>query len=206
MSITVTKTKKVPLSSLKTHPRNPRKGNLSLLRESLRLHGQYRPIVVRAEDNVILAGNHTYRAAQEEGWKEILVSLVEVDEDEALRIVLIDNASNDQASYDLMRLREALESLDDLEGTGFRKDDLADLRRRTQAADEKQGPEIEFSPELLESHNYVVLYFDNDVDWQTAQEVLGIKQAAALDYRKGYERAGIGRVIAGTPVIRRLQA
>lgn len=202
--ISVVRTKKVPLDDLQTHPRNPRTGNLPLLRESLRTYGQYKPIVVNG--TTILAGNHTFRAAREEGWKEILCSFIECDEETALKIVLIDNSSSDQAAYDLVRLQEVLESVPDLEGTGFQKDDLQEIRKRIEGQDKgRDRPEIDFSPELLEAHNYVVLYFDKETDWLTAQEVLGLKTAGALDYRKGYERAGIGRVIPGTPVIRRIQ-
>lgn len=64
--------------------------------------------------------------------------------------------------------------------------------------------EIEFSEELYESHNYVMLYFDNDVDWMTAKEKLGIKTVKAKDAKPGYERSGIGRVIDGGKFLERL--
>ncbi len=35
----------VPISSLRPHPRNPRRGDLDAVKDSLRHHGQYRPIV-----------------------------------------------------------------------------------------------------------------------------------------------------------------
>ena len=70
---------------------------------------------------------------------------------------------------------------------------------------EDPHPEIQISPELYESHNYVVLYFDNDIDWQTAQDVLGIKPVKALKNKPGFKMIGTGRVIRGAPVIGRLQ-
>lgn len=42
-------------------PGNPRHGDQELIERSLLIHGQYRPILL-AQDGVILAGNHTYRA------------------------------------------------------------------------------------------------------------------------------------------------
>jgi hypothetical protein len=66
------------------------------------------------------------------------------------------------------------------------------------------SPEIEITSELLESHNYVVLYFDNDVDWQTAQEKLGLKPVKALKDKPGFKMVGTGRVLRGASVIDRL--
>lgn len=66
-----------------------------------------------------------------------------------------------------------------------------------------EKPEMEFSEELLESHNYVVLYFDNEVDWLQAQTVLGIK--TVKDRHPRLSRRGIGRVVRGAEVIARIK-
>ena len=71
--------------------------------------------------------------------------------------------------------------------------------------EEKEEPEFIISEELMESHNYVVLYFDNDIDWQTAQEKLNIKSVHAGDSKQGYERKGIGRVLRGTEILDRIE-
>ena len=36
----------VPIAGLEPYPANPRRGRVDVVRESLRRHGQYRPIVV----------------------------------------------------------------------------------------------------------------------------------------------------------------
>jgi ParB-like nuclease domain len=56
---------KVPITDLHPYAKNPRQGNVEALVESLKFHGQYRPVVVRRETSEILAGNHTYLAALE---------------------------------------------------------------------------------------------------------------------------------------------
>lgn len=61
--------------------------------------------------------------------------------------------------------------------------------------------EVEFSKELLLSHNYIVLYFDNDFDWMVAQEKFGLKEVKDLIPRKG-QPTGIGRVIEGKEVLK----
>lgn len=114
----------VPTDQLVPYGRNPRRGNVELIAESLQHHGQYKPIVVRTGTNEVLAGNHTLRAAQQLGWTEIAATFVDVDDDTAARIVLIDNRSNDVAGYDDEALQELLSSLPDLAGTGFSVEDL----------------------------------------------------------------------------------
>lgn len=118
----------VPLDGLKPYGQNPRKGNVSVIVDSLSRHGQYRPIVVRAKTFEVLAGNHTLAAARELGWEEIAATFVDVTDDEAARIVLVDNRAADLGSYDDVVLADLLGSLPDLEGTGFDTDDLDFLR------------------------------------------------------------------------------
>jgi len=51
----------------------------------------------------------------------------------------------------------------------------------------------------------VVLYFDNEVDWLQAKTLLGIGKVQALDSHKGFEKAGVGRVLKGAEAIERLR-
>lgn len=117
----------VSMSELKPYGANPRRGNVGALVESLTYHGQYRPLVVRRETGEILAGNHTFLAARELGWDHIAVTFVDCNDDEAARIVLVDNRSNDLASYGDEALAELLSSLEGFAGSGFDAGDLEDL-------------------------------------------------------------------------------
>ena len=51
------------IASVQPHPRNVRQGDVGAIATSLSTHGQYRPIVVQESTGHILAGNHTYKAA-----------------------------------------------------------------------------------------------------------------------------------------------
>jgi ParB-like chromosome segregation protein Spo0J len=117
-------TESVPLDSLTPHPRNPRRGNVDAIAESLSAHGQYRPIVANRRTSRILAGTHTWRAAKRLGWRKIAVSFVDVDDDTEARIVLVDNRASDLATYDDSLLASLLRDLPDLDGTGYTADDL----------------------------------------------------------------------------------
>ena len=109
----------VPIHDLRPFPGNPRRGDIAAIRESLEQHGQYRPIVVRRQTNEVLAGNHTLSAAKQLGWTEIAVTYVTCDAEQAKRIVLADNRTNDLASYEPQALADLLTELPDLAGTGY---------------------------------------------------------------------------------------
>ena len=96
-----------PIAQLKFYPGNARRGDIDLIAESLERLGQYKPVVACTGEkapelaNVTLAGNHTVMAAQRLGWDTIDVHWVDVDADTAKRIVIADNKSSDEASYEV---------------------------------------------------------------------------------------------------------
>lgn len=117
----------VALDNLIPYPQNPRRGDVTAIVESLEAHGQYRPIVVNKRNSQVLAGNHTLEAAKQLGWDEIAVTYVDVDDEQAARIVLVDNRTNDLAGYDSSELAALLTELDGFQGTGYDQDDLDQL-------------------------------------------------------------------------------
>jgi hypothetical protein len=66
----------------------------------------------------------------------------------------------------------------------------------TETKDIPDVGEVEFSEELLLEHNYIVLYFDNPLDWEVAQNVYGLKQVKSNVTEKS-RKIGIGRVVNG---------
>jgi ParB-like chromosome segregation protein Spo0J len=118
----------VDITSLKPYPKNPRRGDVEEIAKSLKVNGQYKPIVINRRDSTILAGNHTWRAARSLGWTHIAVTYVDVDDYGAQKIVLADNRTSDMSSYDDSKLLELLESLPTLDGTGFKDVDIEQLQ------------------------------------------------------------------------------
>jgi hypothetical protein len=118
----------VSAAKLTLHPENPRRADIARLAESLREHGQYKPLVVQRSTGYVLAGNHTLLAARELGWDDIAVVYLDIDDLRARKILLMDNRVTDNASYDNDALLELLASLDnDFTGTGYSPEDLDDL-------------------------------------------------------------------------------
>ena len=125
----------VPVDSLQPYHKNARTHDTMIITDSLTRHGQFRPIVVNrgtltGRQNEILAGNGTWDSAKMLNWPMIAVTFVDVSEDTAARIVLVDNKANDEAGYDDRLLAELLGSLPDLDGTGFVQDELDGILER----------------------------------------------------------------------------
>jgi DNA modification methylase len=117
----------VAVDAVQPHPRNPRKGSLPGIAESIRVNGFYGAIVAQRSTGHILAGNHRYQAAVAEGITEIPVMWLDVDDERATKIMLADNRTSDLGTYDdelLAALLADMEATSEgLLGTGY--DDAA---------------------------------------------------------------------------------
>jgi ParB-like chromosome segregation protein Spo0J len=145
----------VSLGALKSHPKNPRQGDVGAIYESIDANGFYGAVVAQKSTGHILAGNHRWMAAKEAGMVTVPVIWVDVDDDRALRILLADNKTNDDASYDESALAAILADLantSDLLGTGYDGDDLDELIGSLGGKPSKEAPEaqIDRAEELRE--------------------------------------------------------
>jgi hypothetical protein len=124
-------TQTIDIDTVHPHPRNVRQGDIGAISQSLQAHGQFKAITYQKSTGRILAGNHTWKAAKALGWTQIAASAVVCDDEQALKILLVDNRSSDLATYDDKELMELLKELSQndplLEGTLFDGDDLDDL-------------------------------------------------------------------------------
>ena len=148
----------VPVASLKPLPGNPRRGDVDAVAASLARFGQRKPIVVRASDRTITAGNHTWLAAQQLGWDEIAAVLVDDDDTTAQAFALADNRTAELGGYDdglLLELIRAVGEADAsaLADTGWSDEAIAELIDRIDPGlpdsppsdDAPEPPEIPFS-------------------------------------------------------------
>lgn len=197
----------VPITSLKPYPGNPRRGDVEALRESLRRNGQYKPVVV-SSDGVVLAGNHTVKAAAAEGWSHIDAVKLEIrhDSPEARRIVLADNRVAEKGEQDRGDLARLLQSLGgDLAGTAYGQQDLERLlasldHQAKPAVDPDEIPDPPAKPtakpgqlwvlgehrilcaDARETENYGHLFGDDGRTHQTAATVF-TDPPYGIDYR-----------------------
>lgn len=125
---------RVPLERLQAHPRNPRRGNVGKIEKLITDNGFHGALLAQRSTGFVLAGNHRMQAAKAAGLTEVPVIWLNVDDDEALRILLGDNAGSDDARYEddaLAQLLSELEASDrGLAGTGFTTSTLEQLLDR----------------------------------------------------------------------------
>ncbi len=132
-NVVILRTELVEVDRLKRFHKNPRRGDVDKIADSLKNNGQFRPLVVNLGEktgryNEVLAGNHTFEAAvQKLGWTKMLVSWVDVDDQAARKINLADNKTADDGSYDTGMLAELLHGLDEITGTGYNESEVEKL-------------------------------------------------------------------------------
>lgn len=119
--------KTLHIDDVRPYPGNARKGDIEVIKESLTENGQYRALPVQESTGYVLAGNHTWQAMKELGYETFEADVGDFDDDQARRIVLVDNRSNDLAEYDDQALADLLSEMDSYEGTGFDDDAVNDL-------------------------------------------------------------------------------
>lgn len=159
--------KEVALITLKPYPNNPRKGDINLIAKSLETYGQYKPITINKRTNEILAGNHTYEAARKLGWTTIKATYIDADENTAAKIVLMDNKTSDAGNYDDTELLGLLDSLSDLEATGYTDKDLRELQNLYDAPEPElrntvMGKSLKDWQETLGQRTSRIIMFDYD--------------------------------------------
>lgn len=119
----------VAIERLKPWPGNPRRGDVGRIRESILEHGVYKPLLVQSRTGFIMAGNNVWAVARELGIESIGVVFMDVDDETARKIVLIDNRTSDGSEYDMGLLRSMLEAVGDYRGTGYEREDVLALMK-----------------------------------------------------------------------------
>lgn len=201
------------MEKLKLDPRNVRKHgkrNQQVIAESLRELGAGRSILIDSS-NTAVAGNGVLeqaeklgipiRVVESDGSELIAVKRVDLFPDDPKRkaLAIADNRASDLSLFDEDAMSQLLAECSDFKTkSGFNSDDS------TEQPVDPDAPEVPFAEELLEKHNYVVLFFDNDVDWLQALTLFDLHTVKDSSARPGYERRGVGRVIRGADAINRI--
>ena len=131
-------------------------------------------------------------------------------EAEELADLLADNRIAELAEMDEAKLKELFVDLTDMdlsaELAGY-TDDVVGALMDAVGDEIEIEPEVPFSEVLREEHNYIVLYFDNEVDWLQAESLFSLQTVQSLSTRTdgkmtpGQERKGVGRVLRGAEAL-----
>ena len=137
------KHQRLPLSSIRPDPKNPRRhtqANLASIRKCLAEFGQYRPILVNANTNLIVAGHGLYQVMSELGWAEADCVLMDLTDLQASAISITDNRTAELADWDAPKLCRQLQGDKGVESFGFEVDDLKKLMRQVESGSEPEQP------------------------------------------------------------------
>lgn len=107
----------VDVSTLKFDPDNAKlhpERNMQAIKDSINLYGQVKPVVVRKENNTVVAGNGTLQAVKELGWTKIAAVFVSLTDAEAAGYGMADNRTSELGKWNL----EALKRMEQLVTSG----------------------------------------------------------------------------------------
>lgn len=184
------------IEDIKPYDRNTKKHDkkqINNVAESIKKFGFVQPIVID-KDGTIVIGHCRALAAKKIGMKSVPCVMVEdLTEEQINALRVVDNKSN-ESEWDMDFLVSELANIDISD---------FDFNFETNKKSEKDTieGEVKFSEELLLTHNYIVLYFDNDFDWEVAQDKFGLQKVKDLIPRKG-QPVGIGRVVNGKEILK----
>jgi len=140
------------VDEIEPHPDNANVGNVEAIAESIRVNGFYAPIIVQASTGYIIAGNHRFKAANSLGYEQVPVVYLDVDDEEAKRIMVADNRTTRLGHDDTALLTSLLEDLGEsdlgLMGTGYTH---AELQTLIDQAD-KFDPDFAMEPDGAPTH------------------------------------------------------
>ena len=167
---------------------------------------EHRAVAIDREDNVI-EGHGRILAARRAGLTQVpTICLDDMTEEQIKAWRLIENKTA-ESSYDeamiSKEIEELLQSDIDMEAFGFSVDILEDETIEIE-------PDVPFTEILNEENNYIVLKFNNKIDWLNAMGMFGIEKAKAYPTRKEGNkksfgmRAGVGRVLDGQKALERV--
>jgi len=172
---------------------------------SIREFGFTNPILLDGDDGII-AGHGRLQAARLLGLDEVpTIRLDGLDELQKRAYVIADNKLALNAGWDSELLQLEIQNLQDkdfdISLLGFDEKELMQILGQE---DDEVVAEIKFSEELMESHNYVVLYFDNEMDWLSAQTHFNLESVHSKRANGKPWSKGTGRVVNGGKYLTKL--
>ena len=177
---------------------NPRKNDNAVdkVASSIKNFGFKVPIIIDSKGEII-TGHTRLKACKKLKIDEVPCIIADDLTDEQIKAFRIaDNRVAEESSWDNDLLSIELDGLDEF--SGFDEKELFKILDN----EETEEPEINFSEELLLEHNYVVLYFDNEVDWLQAKTLFDIKTVKGKNEK--LKQKGVGRVLRGTEALKKI--
>lgn len=196
------------IKELKPYKKNAKKHNkeqVEQIANSIEEFGFTQPVIID-KNNSVVAGHGRILGAKKAGLKQVpTVCLEDLTEEQIKAYRLVDNKLN-ESEWDNDLLKQSLDEIAemDMEVFGFAMDSLVDETIKVE-------PDVPFTEILNEENNYIVLKFENKINWINAMGLFGVEKVKAYPTKKDGnkksfgDREGVGRVLNGTEVIERLR-
>lgn len=183
------------------------------LKRSIETFGYVDPIIINA-DGTVIGGHQRLFVLRDLGYSDADVAVVDLskNDEKALNIAL----NKISGEWDEEKLAAIFADLDadgyDLRLTGFAEDEITVALVDAIDGDLEIVGDVPFSEVLREEHNYIVLYFDNEVDWLQAESLFALETVKAYSTRKDGKispsqiKKGVGRVVRGSEALEALRS
>jgi hypothetical protein len=196
----------VALDKLTPYARNSRTHSPEQVKQiaaSIREFGFTNPVLID-DEGTIIAGHGRVLAAQHLQLAEVpCIRLGYLTETQRRAYVIADNRIAEIGSgWDLEMLKNEVEELQIADKWELR-DLLAEIGDSGEV--ESAQPEVVFSEIMNEANNYVVLIFDNEIDWLSAMTHFELTSKYSKRTNGKPWSAGIGRVIDGAQYLNRIK-
>lgn len=198
------------ITDLKPYKKNAKKHpkeQVERIANSIKEFGFTQPVLIDKHNSVV-AGHGRVLGAKKAGLKQVpTICLDDLTPEQIKAYRLADNKLNESGWDEKLvseEISELLKSDIDMEAFGFNMDILEDETVEVE-------PEVPFTEVLNEENNYIVLKFNNKIDWLNAMGLFGIEKAKAYPTKKEGNkksfgmRAGVGRVLDGQKALERVQ-
>jgi hypothetical protein len=164
----------VPIALLRPAKKNPRRGAVAEVIESLREFGQHRPVVVQRSTGQVIVGNHMLKAAKQLGWQEMDALIVDDTDEVAMRRAIADNAVGDKATWDDEELADVMKTIGAV--PGMNEADIDKLLSKLAPPPKIEEPTYPLVPRMNEKYDYVVVFCENETDWNWLQTKLQLRR------------------------------
>lgn len=182
----------IEVSKLHLAPYNPKKFSsqkFNQLKESVKIFGLVDPLVVNEVNYRVIGGNQRLKVAIDLGMKTVPCSVVHI-EDEKVEMTLNKALIDIELPVDEDRMEDII---DRIQKEDVYKQIYGEANEMIDSMlEEAENPEYEFSPDFHRKLDYMVIVFDNAVEWTNFISQFDVKKA--YDTKKD-GIVGIGRVL-----------
>ena len=193
----------IEINKLKPATYNPRQISTKQyndLKKSIQKFDVVDPIIVN-KDMTVIGGHQRLKICKELKYKDVDCVVLDLSKEQERELNVRLNKSGGEFDVDILANEF---DIDELTDWGFKHIELG-LNIDKLDAPENIDTEHPFATELDFSNNYIVLKFDNDIDWIQAKTLFELKTETARRTNGKAWSKGIGRVLNGSDAIKKIQ-